>query len=400
MVSLAGRRVAVIGGSGFIGSHLTHRLIGEGADVLAVARSSTRLGQLEPVRTECVIALADTSDAEMILRALRRFRPEVVFHLASHPDANESFAHLADGVRTNGLGLVYSLQAAVAAGAELFVYGDSAKDYGNAPVPYRAAQPASPVCSYAIMKSAGWQLCQLVSSFTPLKTVALRPTFVYGPRQGRNVITYAHDCVNGGRPVRLMGGTQTRDPLYIDDAVSAFVAAATSPASWGQAIPIGGGQELTVISLCEAVVRALGASVSVVAGAEEPRLTEIWRSSSDNVDAHRLLGWEPRVSLAEGLRRTVAEWVASGHHTLAAGASPALPSLRPHTYLQTTATGIYRMLDRRDGPDRRTLPRGGRRVTDALPLTATAAVAGAGAFATPAPHSPFHGYRSGEGNQV
>lgn len=397
MVSLAGRRVAVIGGTGFIGSHLTQRLVGEGADVLAVARSAARFDQLETVRTECVIALADTSDAEMMLRVLRRFRPEIVFHLASHPDANESFAHLADGMRTNGLGLVYSLQASVAAGAELFVYGDSAKDYGNAPVPYRAAQPATPICSYAIMKSAGWQLCQLVSSFTPLRTVALRPTFVYGPRQGRNVITYAHDCVNADRPVRLMGGTQTRDPLYIDDAVSAFVAAATQPTSWGHAIPIGGGEELTVISLCEAVVRALGAPVAVLAGAEEPRLTEIWRSSSDNVDAHRLLGWEPRVSLADGLRQTLADRVAAGHRAAAAAATPAL---RPHTYLGTTPAGVYRMLDRREGPDRRSLPRGGRRVTDAVPLTAAAAVAGAGAFAAPAPHSPFHSYRSGEGNQV
>jgi UDP-glucose 4-epimerase len=391
MVSLAGHRVAVIGATGFIGSHLAQRLVGEGADVLSVARTAARLSHLAAVRVECTVAMADVCDADAMLRLMRRFRPEIVFYLAAHPDATESFAHVAESVRTNGIGLVNTLQAAVAAGTDVFVYGASAKDFGNAPVPYRATQPVSPICSYAIMKAAGWQLCQLVASFTPIKTVALRPTVVYGPRQNRNIISYVHECVTGGHPVRLMGGTQTRDPLYIDDAVRAFVAAATETRAWGQAIPIGGGQELTVISLCEAVVAALGTSVPVVAGAEQPRLTEIWRSSSDNVDAYRLLGWEPRVSLAEGLKRTVA---ALGSGNLSVGTS-AMPRKRQDSYLYSAAPGVvYRMLDRRDGGDRRAAPRGGRRAEDALELVAAAP---AHVGASP---SSFHAYTALSGEKA
>jgi UDP-glucose 4-epimerase len=365
-MSWTGRRVAVIGGTGFIGSHLTERLVTAGADVLAVARTTARISHLAAVRSDCTIALADVCDGETMIRMLRRFRPEVVFHLASHPDGPESFAHVAESIRTNGTGLMNTLQAATAAGAELFVYGDSAKDFGNGPVPYRETQAATPVCSYAIMKAAGWQLCQLVSSFTPIKTVALRPTFVYGPRQNRNVISYVYECVRAGRPVRLMGGNQTRDPFYIDDAVSAFMAAATSKEAWGHAIPIGGGQEVTVTALCEEVIGALGGSVQVIAGAEQSRLTEIWRSTSDNTEAYQLLGWRPRVGLAEGIRRMVADWRAGEREVPPAGIGPA----RPDTYLHAAAPGVvYRMLDRREGPDRRSTARGGRRMEDIRALT-------------------------------
>jgi nucleoside-diphosphate-sugar epimerase len=364
--TLAGRRVAVIGGTGFIGSHLTERLVAEGADVLAVGRSESHLSSLAAVRHECTIAVADVCDADGMIRMLRRFRPSVVFHLASHPDAGESFGHLSEVMRVNGLGVINTLQAAVAADTDTFVYGASAKDYGNAHVPYRASQAAAPICSYAILKAAGWQLCQLVSSFSGLKTVALRPTFIYGPRQGRNVLTHVQECVSAGRPVHLMGGDQTRDPLYIDDAVDAFVAAATSPNACSHAIPIGGGQELSVGALCEAAIKALGASVPVIRGAEPARATEIWRSCSDNADAWRLLGWQPRVALAEGLARTIADWVVSPAIT----PSTAKPA-GPGAYLLAAAPGVvYRMLDRRQAAERRGAFRGGRRAADVRTLTA------------------------------
>lgn len=383
MRSLAARRVAVIGGTGFIGSHLTERLVAEGAEVLAVGRSTSHLTSLAAVRGDCTIAVVDICDADAMIRMMRRFRPEVVFHLVSHPDGGESFVHLSEGLRINGLGVINSLQAAVASGTEVFVYGASAKDYGNTHVPYRASQAAAPVCSYAIVKSAGWELCRLVSTFTSLRTVALRPTFVYGPRQGRNVLTHVHDCVNAGRPVRLMGGEQTRDPLYIDDAVAAFVAAATSPAAHGHAIPIGGGQELTVAALCEAAVKALGASMPVVRGAEPPRSTEIWRSCSDNADAFRLLGWQPRVALAEGLARTIAGWV------MPATVGPAsMRPIGPGAYLVAAEPGVvYRMLDRRHA-DRRATHRGGRRSTDVRTLAPAAAAAGPVTLAVVPPRRP------------
>src|SRR5262249_37612374 len=252
---------------GFFGSQLVDGLAGEGVRFVVAARTAAGLSRLRAVRGECIIALADVCEADSMVRALSAFRPDVVFHLAAHADGTESFDHVASCMRVNGLGLVHALQATVTSGAELFVYGDSAKDYGNGDVPYRAAQPARPLCSYAIVKAAGWEFCRLAASFTPLKVVGLRPTFVDGPGQNWDGSTYVGECVTKAEPVRLMGGSQTRDPLYIQDAVEAFVAAAESSKAWGHAIPIGGGQEMTVASLCQSVLDVLGTPMTVAVGA-------------------------------------------------------------------------------------------------------------------------------------
>jgi nucleoside-diphosphate-sugar epimerase len=378
--SLAGRRIAVLGGTGFIGSHLVERLVAEGADVLAVGRRVNRLKQLAAVRGSCTVALCDVCDADEIDRTLRTFRPEVVYHLVAHPDGPETFEQFQHCIEVNGLGLVNALRAAAAAGTELFVYGDSTKVYGNGPVPYRAAQERAPLCSYAVVKTAGWDLCRIAAAFAPLHVTAIRPTFVYGPRQNHNVVSHVRDCVDSGQPIRLMGGSQTRDPLYVDDAVAAFAAVPQHRASWGQAIPIGGGSEMTVKSLCEAVLAALGARTVVVQDDAAARTTEVWRSSSDNVDAHRLLEWEPRVSLSDGLARTVAAWADAWpvRSSWFAPAPVAPPTPHGSQFVHEIAPNVeLAVLDRRSPSapiDRRATPRGGRRQGDVAAAPAFAGV--------------------------
>jgi nucleoside-diphosphate-sugar epimerase len=302
---VAGRRMAVIGATGFIGSHLTEHLVRNGADVLAVARSTRRLQNLEAVASDCRFALSDILDRDSLGAALGEFKPEVVFHLAADIDAGETFTHMAASLESNAIGTANVLEAASSAGSAVFVYADSCKVYGNGPVPYRQAQPEAPICSYAVAKAAGWQLCRLVGTLTGMAVCGLRSTFTYGPRQNPNLITHARDCVARGVPVRLLGGSQTRDLLYVDDAVRAYVAAATQPAARGCSVPIGGGRELSVVEICREVVSLMGSRIEVIAGAQQPRLTEIWRSYCDNAEAKDLLGWSPAVSLSEGLSRTL-----------------------------------------------------------------------------------------------
>jgi len=377
--SLAGRRIVVLGGTGFIGSHLVERLVAEGANVLAVARSFDRLSQLATVRGDCAIALCDLTDGDHVKRTFRMFRPEIVYHLAAHPDGPESFEQFAACLQVNGLGIVNALQAAAACGAELFVYGDSTKVYGNGPVPFRASQPSSPLCSYAVVKTAAWHFCRLAASFCSIQIAAIRPTFVYGPRQNRNIVTHVRECVASGRPVRLQGGAQTRDPLYVSDAVAAFAAVPQHPSSWGQPIPIGGGSEMTVTSLCESVLAAIGGRVPIVEDAEAARPTEVWRSSSDNGDARRLLDWAPRINLSEGLQKTVASWSEAwpGVSTWFSGEPSSTPVHVDPQFLYEIAPDVrFAVLDRRQSVgDRRDTRRGGRRRND-LDAVAEPAFAG------------------------
>lgn len=312
MPGLSGRRCAVVGATGFIGSHLVERLVSRGATVLAVARSARRLHHLDAVRDDIEIRLCDILDPEPLGEAMTAFAPDTLFHLADQPDAPESFAQMTETLRVNVLGLLHVLESATRARADLFVYADSSKVYGNGPLPYTARRTPDPICSYAVAKAAGWQYCLLSRTVGGPPAVGLRPSMIYGPRQNRNLVEHVRECAAAERPVRLQGGSQTRDPLFVADAIDAFVAAAERPEALGHSIPIGGGEEISVTDLSRLVLDLLGSTVPLEPSSLPLRPTEIWRSRVDNADAARLLGWQPRVPLREGLARTLGDASVSG----------------------------------------------------------------------------------------
>jgi UDP-glucose 4-epimerase len=311
--SLAGTRVLVTGAGGFLGSHMVERLVQEEAQVTALSRSEGRLSALAGGASSFIFVPCDLTDSRLASETIARFAPEILFHFASHPDGDETFAQARASFQANLLGTLNALEAFSRARGRLFVLADSCKVYGNGPVPYRETQPLQPRSSYAISKAAAWQVCELYAEVKGLATVAVRPTMIYGPRQAYNLISFVVDCVLEGKPeVRLKGGSQTRDPLYVDDAIDAFLAAARHGASLaGRAVNIGGGTEHTVADLAAAVVRHMGAHLDVVSVPERARPTEMWRSYCDNAEARECLGWRPCTSLDEGLERTIRSLVAA-----------------------------------------------------------------------------------------
>jgi nucleoside-diphosphate-sugar epimerase len=304
MEEYRGNRVAVIGATGFIGSHLVHALIQCGAKVLSVARGLRDRHDL-PGHADHRFTRCDIRDPTAAPDLLCDFRPSIVFHLAACPDGVDTAEHLADCVATNTLGALHVLDACTRANTGRFVLADSCKVYGNAPVPHRASQLADPISGYAISKAAAWQAAKLISLRTGLGVVGLRFTFIYGPGQNWNLVKYVQECVEEDRSITLQGGSQTRDPLYIDDAVDALLAAGIRPDALGHSMPIGGGSEISVRDFSRRILEALGKGVPVIENADELRLTEIYRSVSDNKAATHLLGWSPKVRLEDGLMRTV-----------------------------------------------------------------------------------------------
>jgi nucleoside-diphosphate-sugar epimerase len=141
---------------------------------------------------------------------------------------------------------------------------------------------------------------------------------IYGPRQSFNLISFVVDCVLEGKSeVVLDGGSQTRDPLYVDDAVAAYLsAAALGPDLSRRVVNIGGGNERSVIELAELVLELMEADLEVVEAPGRTRPTEMKRSYCDNNESRQMLGWEPRVSLREGLTRTIQYLVESRSRAL------------------------------------------------------------------------------------
>ncbi len=302
----APKRVAVAGATGFIGSHLVERLLSDThADVLAIAASSNRLSNLAAVERPYTFAACSVLNGGLLRETMARFAPEVVYYLVAHPDGHESFEQIQRCLQVNLAGLANALEAASGSGARLFVYGDSTKVYGSAPFAHGPAAMTDPTGSYAISKNAGWQIAKLAGAMTGMAVVSVRPEMTYGARQAFNLIVHARECLLEGRPIRLQGGTQTRDPLFVDDLVDAMLAIPQHPECHGEAICLGGGKEYTILRICEEVASAMGCQAAIEANALPPRLTEIWRSYSDNSHALRLLGWTPKTSLQEGLALTM-----------------------------------------------------------------------------------------------
>lgn len=317
---LAGKRALVTGGSGFLGSHMVERLLQEGAIVGALARTEGKLAEI-PQCSKWVFLGCDLTDAERTRETIASFAPQILFHFASHPDGQEHFDRATVAVQGNIIATLNVLEAFRLCGGELFVYGDSCKVYGDSDVPYRATMPLKPISSYAIAKAAGWEFCQLYSRLYGLATVSVRPTLIYGPRQSYNLISYVVERVlEQGAEVPLDGGTQTRDPLFVEDAMDAFVAIAQLGVQGaGHIINIGGGNEQSVSDLAAMTISLMGSRAHIVSVPARTRPTEMQRSYCDNVEAQRILGWQPRTDLPTGLGRTLQYLIAAHAVSTAVG---------------------------------------------------------------------------------
>jgi nucleoside-diphosphate-sugar epimerase len=304
----AGQKVMVVGASGFLGTHLVRRFLSHGASVCAVSRSIGALGWFL-VSSEFSFQCCDLTSPEATEQALRAFRPDFVIYAAACPDGPETAELIRRRFNVNVVGLVNLLEACCQhAQQPKLLFGDSRKVYGNAVVPHKSSTHTAPLNSYAFTKDAGWRMCQLYAALHGLTPVSIRPSLIYGPGQGPNVIRNIWEAAKrGDATIPLLGGEQTRDPIYIDDAVDAFVAAAQKMQDLSnKTIVIGGYEEITINGLAKLVLEVSGSDAAIVAGPAALKETDMLRSVCDLSEAERLLGWSPRVSLREGLRLTFA----------------------------------------------------------------------------------------------
>ena len=304
-------RAVVTGGAGFIGSHLTDRLLADGHQVLVVDDLSTGTrANLESAsgRPGFSFLEGDVSGPEA-RGEIAAARPEVVFHLAAQMDVRHSVADPIDDARRNVLGTVSVLEAARHGGSRKVVFASSGGSiYGDQDrLPVDESAATDPHAPYAASKICGEVYLQVYRRLHGLQTTALALGNVYGPRQDPRgeagvVAIFASAMLDGRATVIYGSGDSTRDYVYVDDVVDAFVRAAG---------PQGDGLRLNIGTGVETSVRRLHALVAAAAGcADEPSLQperpgELDRVALDASAAERVLGWRPLVDIDGGLRRTV-----------------------------------------------------------------------------------------------
>lgn len=215
-----------------------------------------------------------------------------------------SAANLATMFETNVLGALHVIEN-LGAETRVVVVG-SGEEYGTGPVPFREAQVAQAMTSYAVSRLATTLACQALSS--PRICVA-RLAVVYGPEQvGEMFIPSMLAACARHKPFAMTRGEQTRDFLYVDDAVRALVALVQVDRAMGQVVNVASGIERTVRDVAEQAARLCGKDADLRIGAIASRPGEATRYVCSIDKVQELTGWRPRVSLEEGLARTLAWW--------------------------------------------------------------------------------------------
>ena len=322
MSTWSGRRVLVTGGEGFIGSHLVEELLRAGAHVRALVHYNPfgRVGWLHDRASDVEISSGDVRDADRVLRVVEGI--DVVFHLAALIGIPYSYEAPDSYVQTNVVGTANVLNAARRAGVERVVHTSTSEVYGSARrVPIDEEHPLQPQSPYSASKIGADMLALSYHHAFDLPVAVVRPFNTYGPRQSARAVVAAvlAQLCSGAMEIKVGATTPTRDFNYVTDTARGFVAVAACDRAVGHVVNVGSGREVAIGDLIPMLIAASGRDAKVVEDPERlrPSGSEVERLLCDNRRAREWTGWEPQVSLEEGLRRT-AQWVDANLQSLQA----------------------------------------------------------------------------------
>lgn len=286
----------VTGGAGFIGSNLVERLIKDGHRVAILDNLST--GKRENLCKDAEFFELDISNLDAIKPIFEN--KDVIFHVAALPRLTRSIEDPASTFRSNVTGTLNVLLAARGAGVKRVVYSASSSAYGfQNKLPLSEDMPPKPVNPYGLSKYTGEELCAQFTNFYGLDTISLRYFNVYGPRMDvegdyATVIGKFLRLKREGKPLTIIGdGKQTRDFTHSSDVVEANVLASQIGKGVGGVVNIGAGDNHSVQEIADIIG---GEHIYI-----PERLAEVRDTLADISKAKRILGWEPRVSLRDGI---------------------------------------------------------------------------------------------------
>jgi dTDP-glucose 4,6-dehydratase len=309
-------RVLVTGAGGFIGGHLTAQLVSQGARVRAFVRYNSRgdrgtLDWLDPaVASEIEMVSGELRDVESVGRAVEGV--DAIFHLGALIAIPYSYVNPRDFFEVNVLGSLNVAQAALREGVQRVVYASTSEVYGTArTVPITEDHPLEPQSPYAASKVSADKLMDSFHRSFELPVTIVRPFNTYGPRQSARAIvpTIISQALSGG-PLKLGSLEPRRDLTFVDDTTAGFIAAAQADRAVGRTVQLGTGADVSIGELVELVGEIVGRSLTIEHDAQRvrPAGSEVMRLISSPALAGELLGWEPAVTLREGLALT-AEWI-------------------------------------------------------------------------------------------
>lgn len=311
-----GCKVLVTGAGGFIGSHLVETLVELGANVRAFVRYNSRgeIGLLrflpKDILQDIEIVAGDLRDSHAVSAAVNS--RQVVFHLGALIGIPYSYQNPGDAVATNVSGTLNVLMASRQDSIEKVIHTSTSEVYGTAQViPITESHPLQGQSPYSASKIGADKIAESFFRSYNLPVCTIRPFNTYGPRQSdRAVIPTIVSQALRNTELRLGALWPRRDYTFVKDTVMGFIKAAASAEGLGMVVNLGSGQDITIGDLAEKILSLLGKSMPIIEDSQRirPEQSEVGRLNSDFSRAHQLFGWEPTVSLDEGLNEVI-KWV-------------------------------------------------------------------------------------------
>ena len=301
----------VTGGAGFIGGSIARTLVEQGESVRVIDNfCEGKRENLADIADRIDLREADIRDAEAVAAAMQGI--DYVTHQAALKTVPSSVAQPMEYNDVNVNGTLCLLLAARDAGVKRFVFASSSAVYGESPtIPKHEEMPPLPVSPYGVTKLAAEFYLRMFPALYGLETVCLRYFNVFGPRQDPKsqyaaVIPNFITRLLAGEPPMIDGdGEQTRDFTFIADTVRANLLACTAPGIAGRVFNIAGGAQTSINELAAIIAEIIGVDIAPVHSAD--RVGDIKHSVADISAARRSLGFEPSISIQDGLRRTI-DW--------------------------------------------------------------------------------------------
>ena len=306
--ALAGRKVLVTGGSGFIASHLVSKLCEIGAEVTVLTKYNSVIDNVRLAKLWDRIGVLEGDLRNLdSLKQIKDLEPEYVFHFAAYNHVGDSFLHVQESLACNAVGTANLLESY--GDYVRFVYIATSEVYGfQSEVPFREEMTPFPTSPYAIGKYAGELYAQMQRHVYQKPVAIVRPFNCFGPYQSpRAVIAEMIIKCLRGEPIEATEGKQTREFNYVSNLVEGFLLAATHEKAIGETINLGCGEEIAIRDLISKIHSYTNSRSELRIGSLPYRPTEIWRMKADGGKAAALMGWKPTIGLDEGLKLTI-DW--------------------------------------------------------------------------------------------
>lgn len=302
-------KVLVTGGSGFIGSHLIPKLIEQGHEVYSLERYVTGRFVLG---AKSMTVFGDLRDSFTIRKIMRETQPDAVVHLAAISPVSYSYDHPQEVFEVNALGTINLVEACLREIPHFqhFLYAGTSEEYGNqTEFPVKEDAELRPNSPYSVSKVAADKYLQYMRDAYDFPTTILRPFNTYGRKDNVHfVVERTITQMLRGKTIRLGDPTPVRDFLYVDDHINAYLTCLNNENAKGEVFNFCTGRGISIEKLVDLIAGLVNFGGDIVWGTIPARPLDIKKLVGEYDKAKRVLGWRPKYTLEDGLKKTIDYW--------------------------------------------------------------------------------------------